>query len=222
MDSENFDESCGFCAEIHGIRTENNLLYSIITPQTELESRVLAETEHFIVIPTIGAFVDGYVMIVTKEHYECIGKMPAEAIGELEQLISRIKKCIRETYQMDTVCFEHGGVSCAKRAGGCIVHAHLHLVPCDSPIIDEVRDRGFTADSISGLSSLQKYGKDNLPYLYFEDTDGQKYIVRERFVISQFFRQLLAHHFGLDSQWDWRQHFFLDNMVKIVERMPKI
>lgn len=222
MDSNHLNETCGFCAEIYGLDNECNLLKSIITPQTELKSRILTESDHFVVMPTIGAFVEGYVMIVSKEHYECIGKMPEDALHELEQLIIRIKACIRERYNMDVVCFEHGGVSCTKRAGGCIVHAHLHLVPCDVPIIGEVQERGLTAIPIHDLSALQAIGKANSSYLYFEDADGQKYIMKENVVISQFFRQLLAHHFGLGSQWDWRQHFFLDNLVKIMERMSNI
>ena len=197
MDSTYLDETCGFCTEIHGIDNECNLLNSIITPQTELKSRILTESDHFVVMPTIGAFVEGYVMIVSKEHYECIGKMPEDTLHELEQLVARIKACIQERYNMDVVCFEHGGVSCTKRAGGCIVHAHLHLVPCDVPIIGEVRKRGLTAVPISDISDLHTLTKENLSYLYFEDTDGQKYIVKDKFVISQFFRQLLAHHFGL-------------------------
>ena len=222
MDINFFDDSCGFCMEINGNDTENNLLKKLITPNTGLNSRIIAESEHFIVMPTIGAFVEGYVMIVSKEHYECIAKMPEQYIYEIEQLIDRIRKYIQKTYIMDAICFEHGSISCRNQAGGCITHAHLHIVPCDVLMIEKVKAYGLNAKTISSFTSLQIYGKKDISYLYFEDINREKYIIEEKVIISQFFRQLMACHVGLSSQWDWRQHFFLDKLKKTIEQMKSL
>lgn len=213
---EPFDETCGFCAEIHGVDRENNLLRTHITPQTGLESRVILETEHFQVIPTLGGFVEGYVMVVSRNHYDCVGKVPAADLPELKALLEEVKGRIRRCYGTGTVCFEHGSVSCTNRFGGCINHAHVHIVPCGASLLEDIRCFGLDCQSIDDLEALRAYGADGTPYLYFEDVDQRKYLITGDAVISQFFRKLLADHHGVPERWDWRTDLFMDNIEKTI------
>lgn len=218
---ELFDETCGFCAEIHGIRSDNNLLEHYITPQTGLTSRVITQTEHFRVIPTIGAFVEGYVMVVSLEHYDCAGKIPAACYPELKQLLRDTKEIIRQKYGMETVCFEHGSVSCTNRFGGCINHAHIHVVPCRESLIGQLAEYQMEYRKIDSIDELQPYGQSGCPYLFFEDTDQQQYVITGDFIISQFFRQLLARSHGVPDEWDWRGHLHLENIGATCEKLGK-
>lgn len=213
------DETCGFCAEIRGIPRENNLLLTHITPQTGLESRVITQTEHFQVIPTLGGFVEGYVMVVSREHYDCVGKLPESYFAELEALLEEIKGRIRSRYHTDTICFEHGSVSCTNRFGGCINHAHIHIVPCAVSLLEDIRAFGLECREIGDLGALRAYGADGTPYLYFEDTDQRKYLITGDAVVSQFFRKLLADHHGVPERWDWRTDLFMENIEKTIHAL---
>ena len=214
-----WDETCGFCAEIRNLEQDNNLLHSHITPATGLHSRVLYETAHFQVIPTLGAFVEGYVMVVSKDHYDCVGKLPPEQIAELEQIVEEMKGRIRRRYGTAAVCFEHGSVSCTNRFGGCINHAHLHIVPCRENLVDQVRQYDLELSPITTLDALAQYGRDGRPYLYFQDADGARFLITGLCFVSQFFRMLLARHHAVGECWDWRKHLYLENIGKTIDAL---
>ena len=67
---------CPFCKE------QENEHNSIIR-----KSRVVAETDNFIVFPTTGGFVENYQLIVPKEHINCFGELSLNQLKELKGLI---------------------------------------------------------------------------------------------------------------------------------------
>lgn len=211
-------DTCDFCAELHGIDCDNNILYRIIQPQTGLQSRVMFENQNFIVMPTLGAFVEGYVMAVSKSHYSCSLHLPEPMLCELETLLTKIRRSIMDTYHTPSVCFEHGSVSCSNRFGGCIDHAHIHVVPCDTPLIGQVEKYDLKIEKIESLSDIKQKSAE-APYLFLQDIDEQRYYITGSFIISQFFRQLLAQHYQVGGQWNWRRDLFLGNMKKTLEKM---
>ncbi len=221
MDKQIIDSNCGFCAEYYNMDRDNNLLKTIITPKTGLQNRILYETDSFFVIPTIGAFVKGYVLIVSKNHYDCIGKMPEENLLELNRLQAAIKQLISKKYNCGSVGFEHGSISCSTRLGGCINHAHLHIVPCNDTLIESIAQYDMRATEISSFHDLIELGRNDIPYLFFEDLDCKKYIIEGDVIPSQFFRMIIADYYKCVDKWDWRQFFFLENIVETLKDFDK-
>lgn len=215
------DESCGFCTEFHDIPADNNLLEHYIIPHTGLESRIITQTEHFLVVPTLGAFVEGYAMVVSRYHYDCMGKLLPELFPELKELLTNVKHHIRKCYGMGTVCFEHGSISSCNRFGGCINHAHIHIVPCKESLIGQLPNYHMDYRQITDLYELQTFAQRGESYLYFEDIDEQQYSISGDFVISQFFRQLLANSHNVSGEWDWRSHLNLEKMSKTYTTLKK-
>ena len=210
-----FSESiCGFCAELNNTDQENNLLQKIITPNTGIESRVVYETDHFVVVPTLGALVEGYLLIISKAHYESIRQIPEELFPEFENMVHKAKSVIASTYQKRVVCFEHGAVSCSNKFGGCIDHAHLHVIPCNETLSGAIQEFGMKLQPIPSLNTLLDAVGENQPYLYWEDADGSKYVIRDGFIPSQFFRKIIADHYSIAEQWDWRQELNLKNLLE--------
>ena len=203
---------CGFCAELSDTDTSNNLMKTEIAPALSIDSRIMYETENYVVIPTIGCFVKGYVLIVSKQHYDCAGKMSKSSIMELCHLTLKVIAAIKKSYGVDSIVFEHGAVSCANRFGGCINHAHIHIVPCMESVLGELEKRPVRLQMLSSLTDIAQKANRGEPYLFFRDVDDKKYFVESDIMISQFFRQLLAKKHGVSNKWDWRQNFFLDNM----------
>lgn len=209
-----FELSCGFCAELHSVGQENNLLQKTIFPSCGLSSRVVYQTDHFVVIPTLGALVEGYLLIVSKAHYESIRQIPKEFISEFDEVVHKVKSVIRSTYGKNSVCFEHGAASCSNKFGGCIDHAHLHVVPCEETLSETIREFGMELMPIPSLAALSDIVDRSQPYLYWEDPEESKYVIQDSFVPSQFFRKIIAHHYSVIEQWDWRQYLNLENLLK--------
>ena len=56
----------------------------------KIENTIIYETENFFVIPTVGALVDGYVLIVTKEHMNSLAELNDEQKREYQELVIKV------------------------------------------------------------------------------------------------------------------------------------
>lgn len=214
-----FEPSCGFCAELNGLDQGNNLLRKVIAPESGIESRIVYETEHFAVVPTLGALVEGYLLVISKAHYESVRQIPEELFPEFDETVYKVKSVIRSVYQKNVVCFEHGAASCSDKFGGCIDHAHLHVVPCGETLSAAIQELGMELHPISSLDALLDAVDKKQPYLYWEDSDESKYVIRDGFIPSQFFRKIVADYYSIAEQWDWRQELNLTNLLKTYQAL---
>ncbi len=77
-------------------------------------------------VPTIGAFVPGYLLIVPTRHTTSLGLLPAAELAGVQQLAERTAAQLRRVYGGLVLGFEYGlNVPGARR----IEHGHLHLLP---------------------------------------------------------------------------------------------
>src|ERR1700674_1783452 len=96
----------------------------------EILNQPFLESRNFVVLPSLGALVEGWLLLVPKTHVICMGELSDNLTAEMQELKSRIRETLQRAY--GNVCaFEHGP-SRAKTSLGCGVdHAHLHLVPAE-------------------------------------------------------------------------------------------
>ena len=72
---------CDICSELQ----KDQKAYFYSTYESSISNRIIHETENLHVIPSIGQIVEGYLLIVPKNHYLSIGQMPANLIAEVEE-----------------------------------------------------------------------------------------------------------------------------------------
>ena len=192
---------CDFCAEMQS--DKNTYFFS--TYGSVLQNRIIYETENFFVYPTIGQIVEGYLLILPKEHYLSIGQMPKKFITEVEQIKNFLYKQVSKMY-MPPIFFEHGSV---KEAGGCgVYHAHIHVVPCNvSKEIIEVISKSYVLHQIKTMYELSQYIKQDKPYLYFEDNKKTRYVFEIDEIPSQYIRRIFAELI-FAKEWDWKTFKF--------------
>lgn len=189
---------CEFCDEFSGgLRNSFASLY-----HGEIADRVVFETPHLRVVPTLGQIVPGYLLLIPTGHYRTLADLPVALLGDLDELRALVQRKLHCVYG-DYLFFEHG----ARRdgAGGCgIYHAHLHAVPF--PAVNDPVDqlkKIFPYHEVSALVELQQLEED-ASYLYYGDIAGGQYIFRTQHLPSQYMRRLLAQAIGC-ANWDWRQ-----------------
>ena len=56
------------------------------------DENLLLETENFYVVPTIGGFVEGYLLLISKEHLGSLAEIKKSQIEEFENLKKKCKK----------------------------------------------------------------------------------------------------------------------------------
>jgi diadenosine tetraphosphate (Ap4A) HIT family hydrolase len=203
--------NCPYCQELQSGRLPDFC-------DVDIDSRILHETNRFVVMADISPLVPGHVIIVPKAHILCYGAVEDTARDEFSGIVNAARTIIRERYG-PSVILEHGTSSLAA-GGDHVSHAHLHIVPAPVDIRDSLLN--FNTTTIASLSDLSYWAARDEAYIYFESCAGER-IVADRIsgiVRQQFIRTEIARRIGLpDPLWDWRRHILSDNLRSTVETL---
>jgi diadenosine tetraphosphate (Ap4A) HIT family hydrolase len=167
----------------------------------------LLESENFVVIPSLGSLVEGWVLIVPKKHFICIGALPADLLCELEQ--TKTLAAARLGLQYGQVCaFEHGPHAVNRQAGCGVDHAHLHVLPLDFDLRTAAEpfappELGWAPATLESCRTAFHEGQD---YLFVEQPIGNGFIASHRELGSQVLRRAIASRLGVPDQFNWREH----------------
>jgi len=204
-------EQCDFCNEFKGNQT--NAFAALYGSRPA--RRVSFETSSFVVVPSLGQIVPGYLLVVPKVHFVAIADMPHDALVELEEL--RAKLLARLSAHYGTyLFFEHG--TRTQNCGGCgITHAHLHAVPFSATAdpIRQLKDQ-WTYDPICQFPDLRDIPVRS-SYLYYESVTNGRFAFYPETISSQYVRRLLAD--ALSTQdWDWRTFGREDRLISTLSK----
>ncbi len=186
-------------------------------------NKVLFESKNFAVFPTLGALVEGWLLIVPKDHALCLGALSQELYSELEELRSKVSLVLEECYGSVTV-FEHGPAQPNHLVGCGVDHAHLHILPTRINLIEGVKEifpDPLKWEPVRGIQETARLYEAELPYLYVEQSSGRGYVTTHPNLQSQMFRKVIARHIGRPEQYDWRQYDEEANIISTVERLEK-
>lgn len=193
----NSNNNCEFCNEFSGGRENSFSRVYVNDPR----DRTVLETRHLKILPTLGHFVKGYLLLVPKEHLCAIADAPLELIQELTEIKRSLVRQLSPLYGSYTF-FEHGARG--PDSGGCgISHAHLHALPLSTPKVLLKLKSQFSHVPVGSLAELKR-ATSGSSYLYYEDSSSHGWSFFPRFLPSQYMRRLIAEAAGI-SQWDWRQ-----------------
>jgi len=168
------------------------------------ENVVLFESDNFYVKPALGHFIEGYCLIVTKDHLVTMAELESEECIELENVLRELRRRLSTLYGRASCVFEHGAACPTYRAGACIDHAHIHVLPIRCDVTKSLSV--FRASPISGFSEFRSFEMSGLEsYIYYEPepTTRLLYSCDDR-VPSQLMRRLICQRLGVGQLWDWR------------------
>ena len=203
-------KDCPFCCYV-----ENNKHFFGV--HKEISERVLWETKHFYVAPSVGAFVKGYFLIITKKHYFNMGS--SNNLHELNDLVHALKKHILTLYKSKSIVFEHGSVQDSSSGGASINHAHMHVVPTNDDLELEIKKTGILVP-VKNIYNLLDYS--NNPYIYYQNTQSYSYIIDILNPPSQYLRQILAKSLNVDDCWNWRIYPYKENIEQTIKDFENI
>lgn len=188
-------------------------------PENEPWNAPLFESQNFTAIPSLGSMIEGWVLLLPKQHYLCMGALPAHLIDEMEDLKRTIVCFLREVY--GSVClFEHGPHIENSLVGCGVDHAHLHLLPVGfdlrsaaAPLLPE--------DVVwrkAPITECRRAFTESKAYLYLEQPIGHGFIATHDKFKGQLFRQAIASHLGILSNYNWREFAYLDKVEATIAR----
>lgn len=203
--------NCPFCLEI-----KDNL------NNPTNKNRIIKETKNFIVIPTIGSFVDNYLLIISKKHINCFKQLNEKEFLELNDLTNWIKNINKTYFKTKTIIFEHGSFEKNNTSGKSIIHAHWHILPFSKSLLGNLlNNKSFIIKEIKSLNSLNNLEDDKNDYLYYEDINEKCYIINHQELPSQYLRKVIANSLNIDT-WNWREYPYFDKIDKTLNFYKKI
>lgn len=182
---------------------------------------VLMETDGFEWLPGLGAFVEGYSLIVSKRHVPNTGCLDESSLAELERFVREVKRILRGIYAVGTIVFEHGSVGARRKAGCCIEHQHLHILPFDLPTIPgHMRQVMLASKPVESFEALRGYQAAGKPFIYYETAQGDAFVFdAPNDLPGQFMRQVLAVECGCPLDWEWAENPFLERVSAFVDKV---
>ncbi len=207
MYSDNENRSCVFC---HKFSTK------FLIKQKWFDKE-LTSTDDFVVVPALGALVEGYLMIVTKNHYRSMALLTAHQLDNLEILKNQTRQKLIELYK-NPIIFEHGPTNLATSIGSCIDHAHFQILPFEYDLLPKLQ-ANYDLKPIKHLSNLTEFGKKDKPYIFFENNSGQMFVILTDKVPNQHIRRLIANALGISDQYDYAIFPNYDLISKTINKL---
>jgi diadenosine tetraphosphate (Ap4A) HIT family hydrolase len=207
--------ACSLCAELTGAQPPLHTLLGVSAPP----SRVLLESENWVVVPTLGPLVPGHIMLVPRGHFYSALACPDLLLRECDAMIDRCVTRLRDLYDQPVVMFEHGAEpGTQKKCGACIEHAHLHLLPGPSSFVRSVTSEERNWVSARTLWGLRAELGASAYLLAGELAPGRAMFARRPNleVPSQFLRRAFASEVGNDMTWDWRKFPQAETLLRTI------
>lgn len=213
MDNKVADIECDFCNELNG---EDNLYWRVAEKYGLSRNRMIYEGRNWVIWPTIGAIIPGYVLIVSKKHHISMMDCDKKEIIELEYLIKETRRILESIYHFPCIMFEHGGGCGNSNKSSSIDHCHLHVMPIKEDIYNKIDVDKFKIIELKSLNEFDKRKRHNGSYLLYQNHKEQFFIMYANTYISQYFRQLIALSVGFPEKWNWRHNYFVENINKTI------
>lgn len=186
----------------------------------ETWNQPLFESPNFVVLPSLGALIEGWLLLVPKNHFICMGALPDSLASEMQEMKYLISSILQQHY--GEVCiFEHGPSKAHISVGCGVDHAHIHFVPLTfdlgsaaTPFLPE--GIHWLESGFDGCKAAFSRGED---YLYFEQPVGYGYIAKHNGFASQVFRRAIASSIGFPDQFSWREHPQFTNVFATIDKL---
>ena len=111
-----------YARKFHG-RKELSYFEIMFGAKYDIEERCILETDNFSCVPSIGSFVEGYILVIPKKHYLSALTMPETHLNEILSISRILSNFYSNYYHQNFLIFEHG-TSNIKNVGGMSV-AHI-------------------------------------------------------------------------------------------------
>jgi ATP adenylyltransferase len=199
---------CCFCPNLVSARTP------------DFWNKALLETANFVAIPSLGSLVEGWLLIVPKKHFICMGALPVELLGELRRTKDAVASALMRRYG-EVCAFEHGPHSSNRQIGCGVDHAHLHILPLDFDL-KQAAEPFMPPDArweAGDFDTCRAVFADDRDYHYIEQPLGCGRIATSCGLGSQIFRKAIAAHLGVPDEFGWRNYPRLEVISKTIQAL---
>jgi inosine/xanthosine triphosphate pyrophosphatase family protein len=197
---------CAFCQEFDG--HASSIYHQLLG--RELPSRIVHATPHFLVFPPLGQFVEGGLLLATRDHRLSMACLPEDYYDDLERLMQETCDLLLERYGRRPVFFEHAPVAPGDKGTCCVDHAHLNAFPVDVDVHRHLKR--FPHAPVGRMCELARARPPNQAYLFLQTQQGDRFIYDAPLAPSQYIRKIITSEIGQPQRWHWREYLGLEEL----------
>ena len=163
------------------------------------------ETSSFVALPTLGALVQGWLLVVPRRRIPNLAALGDGERAELEAILPEIFSLLR-IFGGDVYCFEHGG-SVGSQISCGVDQAHLHVVPLEFDLFEvATNESDVTWHMQSNPKVSWQHIVNGTEYLMIRACDRRTAFGSPKSETSQWFRRLIARELGNGDRWNYREY----------------
>ncbi|MCI9274619.1 MAG: methyltransferase domain-containing protein [Clostridia bacterium] len=185
--------------------------------KSQVYNTIIEETKNFYIKVSLGAIVEGYILIISKKHINSMQELNENERIEYLDIIKKYRNRFFEKYNKFPIVFEHGTSKKQELSASSIVHAHTHIV----------NHNYFNEENILKKLNLKKINSDfNLEindksYIFYISPNGESYITYDFKPISQIMRIFIARDLNMEDKYDWKKNSFIENIVVTINKLKR-
>lgn len=178
----------------------------ILGREIKKDYRIISKDNDFTLTPALGPIgIEGYSLLITNEHFDSMANMPNYLRDNFIDGAKYFANQISNIYSKNVVLFEHGPKFISSKAGSCIDHTHLHLVPTNMDLIGYFKNESYVIHSNFDNSIYEKTIQNKNSYFYIHQNLESFFIPTYNYLPSQFIRRLIGEY-EQNPNWDWRTY----------------
>lgn len=152
------------------------------------------------VLPDLSPLCSGHLLAASRRHVLSMAELGPSALEHIAPTLTGL--CAKLTPEFgshgDYFIFEHGTPPGDGSRGACIEHAHVHMLPMDALMFDQLTS-ALDWEPISELKDLARFRHVGYAYLGIK---GSHYVYTNPGIGSQWIRRQVCAAVGRDD-WDW-------------------
>jgi ATP adenylyltransferase len=198
---------CPFCAEL-----ENNgqSLFADLMGD-RLPCRIVYEDEHFVVMPPLGEFIEGGLLLLSREHILSLAHLTPAQFDHLERLLAAIQQALIRRWGGAPLVFEHGPAPDWSKGVCCVDHAHMNIFPATAQVHPHLAERMNLV--VGPLSNLAKLRRAEFGYLFVQANNGARRAYDGKDVPTQLVRRIVTDQIGMPDRWHWRDYLGQEELL---------
>jgi ATP adenylyltransferase len=195
----------------------------------DLWDKPIFESQSFFTLPTVGALLEGWLLVLPKFPTLSFANISTKQFDELETFLEKIIPKLWGNYG-PVALFEHGPSARGSALGCGVDYAHLHLVPTDIDLHEGARRLlpNIHWEPVKELREIRQFFDSPGGYWFVQQTFGSDpcFVGRctEGLPLNQLFRRVIANGIGRPEAYDWKVELGVKNISATVHALtqPKI
>lgn len=187
--------------------------------------RPLLDRDNWIVVPTVGAMVTGWLLAVPRQRVLSFRDWAAKGGPPPLSVVEEVRVHLG-LEPNEVIWFEHGPASAGTVVGCGLDHAHIHILlrPCFDRAAFFDRARLMSGFGWEETSALDCYSRLTPAKSYYAAGSEDRAISAcdVETAGSQFFRRVIADLTGFNSDWDYRRFEHLPKIEETISMFKQL